>query len=70
MNVANFLVGKVSDGSIEKVVKGRWPLTLRRRRRVRDPPPGLGFVRVKKKEKKVPKMGNLLGQHGACATRA
>ena len=35
---------------------------------MRDPPPGLAGL--KKKEKKGPKMRNLLGQHGACATRA
>jgi hypothetical protein len=31
-DVANFLVGNVPVDSIEKVVKGRWSLTLRRRR--------------------------------------
>ena len=32
LDLANFLVENVSVGSIEKVVKGRWPLALRRRR--------------------------------------
>ena len=31
-DVANFLVGNVLVDSIEKVVKGKWSLTLRRRR--------------------------------------
>ena len=44
LDVANFLVGNVSVDSIEKVVKGRWPLALRRRRMENFPRSAGGVV--------------------------